>query len=192
MQWSSPLVDPEFLWSPSSLVLPSVKVPRCSGRENFTLSILVALISIMLMFLVLFSSLLCSPAAPRTVTGAHQASLPGSVIAFNMALSLHLHPEPFHCNSLPLWHWKLGVTWVLCLWEPHSLLFMEGLIRHSEQKLNSSWVCWIDYIICKGTRCSCTGLQADSELYTVCAASSTISRHVHASTFFLEVSSSLL
>lgn len=64
MQWSSPLVDPEFLWSPSGLVLPSVKVPRCSRRENFTLSILVALISIMLMFLVLFSSLLCRPAGP--------------------------------------------------------------------------------------------------------------------------------
>lgn len=54
MQCFSPFVDPELLWSPrwaSGLVLPSEKVPRCSRRENFTLSILPV-------FLVPFISLL--------------------------------------------------------------------------------------------------------------------------------------
>ncbi len=196
MHCFSPLVDPEHLWSPYwafGLVLPSVKV-LAERKLHFFHS---PCVSGSVCFPPLVFRDLSGPGVPPPVTGAPQAIEPSSVGSLKRCwVCPHSHPEPFYCCLLPLLHWELGVTWVHWHWEPHSLLLMEGLVKHSKQNpgaqrpnsaphSTTSWtvkvichilsqhfnsssrVCRIDCSVCKGIRCSCAGLWADSDSWRV-------------------------
>lgn len=151
--------------------------------------------------------------ASPPVTGAHQApNQPQLFLSRGAELVAMATLSPFTAVSCPYCtgSWELpGCT----VWEPYSLLFMEGLIRNSKQnpgtqRPNSasgtttsskvkvicnillqrfkptSPVCCIAYSIFMGMRCSCTGLWADT--------SGSVHVHANIHTFLLVVSPSLV
>lgn len=200
MQCFSPLFDPELLWSPcwvSGLVLPSKKVPRWWRRENFTLSILPVFLVQFISLLMFVGSYwpcglaTCDRGPSGQQTGPNCFSQQ-AVCWHGMSWALSQQLVVFIALGAGSYLGALSVG------APLVTLYGE-LIRQSEQNPgarrpnsvpgtttsqtvkvichillqhfnSSSWVCWIDYSIFKGTRCSCTGLWAgsDSETFTYC------------------------
>lgn len=196
---------------------------KCSRREKFTLSILsVFLVQFIPLLMFLGSNWPCGLATCGRNPSGQQARL--RCFSQHVLSSLAWPSQALSLQSVAFIALGAGsYLGALSVGDPLVTL-LEGLIRHSKQNpgaqrpnsapgTTTSWtvkvichilsqrfnfprVCWVDYSIFKGTRCSCTvfGLIVTlgiciyaGRLHFQC-----IRKHAYIHTFFLEVSPSLV
>lgn len=186
MQCSSPLVDPDVLWSPYwafGLFMPSVKKPRCSERENFTFSILPVDGSVYFPALV-FQFLLTlwlrhqwhGQAGHSYSSQKSQSSLISQQLVVFIAVGAMICPGAAPLVTL---YGRINKT---IRTKPLSTRpsLMPGTTTSQTVKVichmlfqrfnSSSRVCWLDYSMFRDARCSRTGLWAVRTLrHCICA-----------------------